>query len=356
MNKVLVYSTQLMQTGGIESHILEFCKNMSSNGVEIDLVVPNFQMSNKDELLLKKYSNKLYINRKQGWLNGRAWLLRILLLLSCRKYTALYTNGQGESVAFLEKFVLFRKIWVHHHHTSGDKHDQATWGKGYRRCLGSANELIACSTRNKESMQRVLHREIKTIPCFSREILIPAKSKKESNKLVFGYYGRLIPEKGIDVICKLSEDPDLKNIEFHIWGEGKKYPAAFFNSYPQVKYRGTYNTTAELIEVIGSLDAYILLSIHPEGLPISLLEIMSAGKPWLATDRGGIPDIACDKLSTRVISHKSSYEEMKHAILELASDIKAGVVSSDQQKGLYQSKFSSDALYLQWSDILFAHS
>ena len=42
---VLVYVTQLMSRGGIESHILEFISELSEEGVIIDLLVPNFQMN-----------------------------------------------------------------------------------------------------------------------------------------------------------------------------------------------------------------------------------------------------------------------------------------------------------------------
>ncbi|RZK52215.1 MAG: glycosyltransferase family 1 protein [Hymenobacter sp.] len=170
--------------------------------------------------------------------------------------------------------------------------------------------------------------------------------------LHFGYYGRLIPEKGIEVLRQLSEDPTVAGIEFHIWGEGEAYQADFFARHPQLRYHGPFAGRSELQAVLSGLDAYLLLSTHPEGLPIALLEVMSTGLPWLATDRGGVADIACDPLATRVIPMTSTYPEIKAAVLALAADIRAGRVSRTAQKALYATTFSSQVLVQRWRETL----
>src|SRR5690606_25766092 len=118
-----------------------------------------------------------------------------------------------------------------------------------------------------------LGRQINSIPCFSKEIL-GKKMVRSENTLNFGYYGRFIPEKGIDILCKLSDDSDLKDIQIHLWGEGQDYPTTFFTKYPKIKYHGTFSGQEELSKVINSLDALLLISTNPEGLPIMLLEAM----------------------------------------------------------------------------------
>ncbi|GAL84056.1 group 1 glycosyl transferase [Sporocytophaga myxococcoides] len=341
-----------METGGIESHILEFCHKISESGIKIDLVVPNFKMTLDNELKLKKVCNSVYISRnREGW-KRYLWLLMIALVIGMKRYNALYTNGQGESIGFFEKFIRFKNRWIHHHHTSGDTHDMDTWGGNYWKSLMAANEVIACSNRNAESLNKILNRDVKSIPCFSRQIVISQKEGRTSGNVSLGYFGRLIPEKGIDTICRLSEDPELKNIEFHIWGEGVAYPPGSFYNFPSVKYHGKFYSLEELKNAISSLDGFLLLSTHSEGLPISLLEVMSAGLPWLATNRGGIPDIACDPVSTRVIAATPTYEEVKLAVLNLAEDIRSGKISRETQMHLYNTKFSSSALTSQWRMIL----
>jgi glycosyltransferase involved in cell wall biosynthesis len=168
----------------------------------------------------------------------------------------------------------------------------------------------------------------------------------------FGYFGRLIPEKGIYTLCKLSDEKDLEDIEFHIWGEGEAFPPSFFEKFKNLKYHGTFSGLTGITNTIASIDAFLLLSIHPEGLPISLLEVMSAGLPWLATDRGGIIDIACDPASTRVVPANTDYSQFKQYIKDFAKDIKQGKVSKDVQKRLYVEKFSATALVCRWKDTL----
>lgn len=347
---VLLYCTQLLETGGIENHILEFINKMASREVEIDLIVANFQMNSSQEQNLRKRCRKLIIRRKKEKLSRIIWLFFTTLSLIHKRYDSLYTNGQGESIAVVSKMVRF-KNWVHHHHTSGDILDQETWGKLYRKILKNANTVIACSNRNAADINLAVKREIDVITCFSRKINI-TRRKPGIEKVKFGYFGRLIPEKGISTICKLSEDPECSDVEFHIWGKGEAYSQVYFQDFPKIQYHGSYSGIEELQNIISSLDAYILLSVHPEGLPISLLESMSAGLPWLATDKGGIPDIACDPESTRIISYTSTYLDIKKVILDFASDLRNGNVSGEKQQEIYNTRFSSEVLVSQWKNVL----
>ena len=348
MKSLLVYTTQYMQTGGIESHLREFCKQLSEHGVRIDFVVLNSLMSPEDEAFFIKICNRTYFGK-----NGRsslrlAWLIKTGMRISLNKYDAVYTNGQGDSIGLFKKLVRTKGPWVHHHHTAGDSHDQSKWSPGYIKILEAADHVIACSTRNAGDMHIVLQREVDTIPCFSREILIEDSTREPGSKIRLGYYGRLIPEKGIDTICEMSADIRMADLEFHIWGEGVAYPAAFFDKYPSVNYHGPFKGLEGLRDTIASIDAFLLLSVHPEGLPICLLEAMGAGLPWLATDVGGIRDIVVDPLSTRVIAMDTGYAERSTAVLNFAKDIERGEVTGINQKNQYQKKFSAAALTAAW--------
>jgi glycosyltransferase involved in cell wall biosynthesis len=346
---ILVFSTQYMPTGGIESHLKEFCYRMHESGVQIDLVITNSKMLPETEEFFRKNCRRVFLCKRGRSLDRMLWLLLSGIRLSGHFYDALYTNGQGESIILFSKLVR-RNTWVHHHHTAGDASDQKTWGNEYKKVFDVADKIIACSGVNARNMEIKLSRQVLNIPCFSRTASGARPEKR--NYLKFGYYGRLIAEKGIDLLCNLSNDVDLKGIEIHIWGEGQDYPPGFFVNYPDIHYHGAFFGDKELNAIIGQLDAYLLISTHPEGLPISLLEVMSAGLPWLATDRGGIPDIACDPVSTRVIPAFSEYQDVKAAVLSLASDINDGKIDRDLQKDLYHKKFSASVLTNRWFGVL----
>lgn len=345
-----MYCTQLLDSGGIENHILEFTEKMSASGIQIDIVVPKFKMGPAGEKRIKKSCNRSFLNKTEIGKRRWMWLSSKLLSLSYVKYQSLYTNGQGESIEIVSKLVRF-KNWVHHHHTSGDTEDLNTWGNRYKKSLQKADRVIACSRINAQRIELLINREIEVVSCFSRMIHL-TQNRSRNKKINLGYFGRLIPEKGIETICRLSDDPECSHIGFHLWGEGAAYPAHYFQQFSKISYYGSFHDEEELKKVLEFLDGFLLISTHSEGLPISLLESMSAGVPWLATDKGGIPDIACDQVSTRVICHKSTYSEIKRAVLLFASDLAAGKISSDQQKALYRSLFAPEILISQWKSIL----
>ncbi|MEJ5961344.1 glycosyltransferase family 4 protein [Pedobacter immunditicola] len=352
MKRILVYTTQMMETGGIESHVREFCFHMKSAGIEIDLIVLNAQMPQDMENLFKSICHRIFLCKNGRSYSRLLWLIHISRICRSFKYDAIYSNGQGNSIALLRLLLKRQTRWVHHHHMAGDKKDQMTWTAAYRSVLMKSSKVIACSKQNALEMQNALHRDIDTIPCFSRKIEGNNFPRDNGAAVRFGYYGRLIPEKGIATLCRLSDDQDFNKVEFHIWGEGIAYPASFFDQYPKLRYHGKFNSEDGLADVLRTIDAFLLLSVHPEGLPISLLEAMGFGLPWLATDKGGIPDIVCDPISTRVIPSTSSYTHMKNAVLSFAEDIAAGKISGEAQQELYAEKFSSSRLLWRWKEVL----
>ncbi|GHV57244.1 glycosyl transferase family 1 [Bacteroidia bacterium] len=342
-----------MSTGGIESHVLAFCEKISSPYVVIDIVVANFKMRKNEADILKKYCRKVYFIQSNSPLTRHFILLKTLFLLQQTKYDVLYTNGSGGSILLVGKLIR-HKQWVLHHHMEFDDKAFAAIDKQYKKALVLADNVIACSNINAKNMFMYLNRPIDVVYCFSRNIGQSIENRELGNQLHFGYFGRLIPAKGIDLICKLSDDSDCKDITFHLWGEGIEYPASFFEQYPNMQYHGVFSTAKELQQITSMLDAFLLLTTHPEGLPISLLEVMSAGVPWLSTNVGGIPDIVCDPLSTRLLDIKdiSNYEKIKASVLRLAADIRAGIVLKEKQKFFYNVNFSAEILISVWKTMM----
>jgi glycosyltransferase involved in cell wall biosynthesis len=347
-NSILVYTTQHLKIGGIESHLQEFCHWLSEKRVEIDLIVLNTDMHPETEDFYKKTCRRFYAGKKKKTWLRLIWLFLIKIKLFRRRYNAVYTNGQGESILLFAKLFSPGTNWIHHYHQSCEPEDQLTWGRSYRRSLTEANLLIACSTSIAKKLYSSLNRPIEVIPCFSKEVSVKSRIDVKSEKLKLGYYGRLIPEKGVDILCRLSKDKDFSHVEFHIWGQGSAYPPEFFCEFPGISYHGPFSGENELAAVIGSLDAYLLISKNPEALPIVLLEVMSAGLPWFATDRGGVPDIFQDRYTTRIIPSSSSYDEIKIALLDFAAGISNGKVSHTALKEAYQNLFSHEVLTKIW--------
>jgi glycosyltransferase involved in cell wall biosynthesis len=108
----------------------------------------------------------------------------------------------------------------------------------------------------------------------------------------------------------------------------------------------------ELHSVFNILDGYLLLSTHSEGLPVSLLEVMSAGLPWLSTNKGGIPDLFIDEFNTRIIDYQFSYETIKRNVLEFAEIIRHKKTDSTLIRKHYQKKYATDIIIQEWNKML----
>lgn len=352
MGKILVFSTQLLNTGGIESHLLEFCRVISSAGHSIDLLVPKNGMDQVNIKKLKCYCSNVYLKNNFDSTSSALFTFILCIRLILRKYDALYTNGQGNMIFLLSKLFRYKKH-IHHHHTSGDLLDQQTWPLMYERVMKKADIVVACSSINADRLTKKLRRPVISLPVFSRDLQSCISWKKSKDVQVhFGYFGRLIPEKGIDVICKLSEEYDCKHIIFHLWGEGHNYTTDSFSKYKNLRYHGVFNGVEELKAIIVKLDGYLLLSIHHEGLPVSLLEVMSAGLPWLATDKGGIPDLYVDDNSTRIIKPDASYAEIKAAVIQFSYDCLNQAINTESVRKLYDQKYTSIMLLNKWEHLL----
>jgi glycosyltransferase involved in cell wall biosynthesis len=96
------------------------------------------------------------------------------------------------------------------------------------------------------------------------------------------------------------------------------------------------------------LDAFVLFSTHNEGLPLTLMEVMGAGIPWIASDRGGIRDLVVDSGSTILLPAGFGYAEALAATLRLADSIKSGGIDSKKLRQVYAEKFNPDKVTREW--------
>jgi glycosyltransferase involved in cell wall biosynthesis len=348
--KVLIYVPQLLETGGIESHIKEFSRNFVHPTFELYLLVANFKGDKETKKHYQSICKKVYLIHNKNAFYRLLNLFVISFVLKFEHFNFLYTNGQGKSIYLLKKILGNGPKWIHHHHTSGDSEDQKTWPNEYQIVMKTCDTLIACAEPNAIDILNCTKRNVMVVPCFSMQLNSKKYDSQSVGKIKLGYFGRLIKEKGVDLICQLSVDSDLSDIEFYIWGKGEDYPPSFFNPY-KISYMGHFSSKQELNSVIEQIDGFILLSQHPEGLPISLLEVMSSGLPWLATNRGGIKSLSTDPNLNFLLPFQSDYEETKKSLLTFSRKIKLGNSNKENQINKYLSTYSSEVILKQWETI-----
>jgi glycosyltransferase involved in cell wall biosynthesis len=109
------------------------------------------------------------------------------------------------------------------------------------------------------------------------------------------YFGRLSAEKGLigllEGLAKTDENliiagegPQLKELEQLIGQLGLK---------ERVNLVG-FKSGAELADLIANAQAVVMASLWPENMPLSVLEALSLGRPVIASNSGGVPEIVKD--------------------------------------------------------------
>jgi glycosyltransferase involved in cell wall biosynthesis len=148
--------------------------------------------------------------------------------------------------------------------------------------------------------------------------LNPDQFREESNaatisfelpKKYFLYIGVLSNFKGVpDIIegFKIAWDQSPELHDNHLLIMGPENPASSFKSIPHKNIQViTFPPRADVVKAIFSCQALIVPSRCPDACPTVILEGLSALKPVIGTDVGGIPDLLAGVKNTFVIPPNS---------------------------------------------------
>lgn len=355
----LFYAPQMAAYGGMERHICSLAALTAQRGHRVTLLTTSNSLGDdlRSELSHPLISlHELPAARHQaGKFRKLRWLLSEVLSARSQQWDLIYTNGQS---------ALARVVWhagrkstrrIHHHHTAADVGEQLTWSRGFLHVLRQASELVACSCATRDAINRAIGRANTIYLPYLTRCPVDASAVTDcppGETLNFGFMGRLIGEKGVDAICRLSADPTLAHITWHLHGAGPDYPPEFFNNWPRVRYHGAYVGSEAQARALQGLDAIVLFSTHNEGMPLSLIEAMSAGLPWIATDRGGTREIAVSEANCIVVAHPATDASLRHAVEEMGVRIRTGLTSRLVQRKAYDGYFSPFVVGGRWLEFL----
>jgi glycosyltransferase involved in cell wall biosynthesis len=109
-------------------------------------------------------------------------------------------------------------------------------------------------------------------------------------KVVVTWAGRMVPIKGINLLCDVIDAAvSQQNVHFLVVGDGPQADVI------KRRMKGRSNVTLtgwikDMSEVWADTDMALLTSLN-EGTPTALIEAMAFGKPFVATDVGGVRDL-----------------------------------------------------------------
>jgi glycosyltransferase involved in cell wall biosynthesis len=351
----LFYVPQMAAYGGMERHVCSLAVALAQENHHVRFLTTSNSLGPdlRQELAhpLIDYRELPRPRGTAGALVKALWLLNELRRSRDRSWDVVYTNGQS---------ALSRLVWpaaspggkvVHHHHTAADLAEQPTWSCSYRQVLKQAQRLVGCSRATCAALNSaVARRDAQFLPYLTNSPLTGSHvvEREPGQPIRFGFCGRLIPEKGIEAILALALDPALTDIEWHIHGSGEAYPPSRFAGLPRLVYHGAYRSGTEQARALLGLDALVLFSTHNEGMPLSLIEGMSAGLPWIATDRGGTRELATSGEDCLVLSGAATLPEITSGVRALAGRIRTHGTSRCRQRAVYDSTFAAPVAAGLW--------
>lgn len=167
-----------------------------------------------------------------------------------------------------------------------------------QRLLNQAEAVVVPS----QYLARIFQNEISNLALthipygIDRQYLPPNRRVYPTGQpLVFFFGGRLVHEKGIDLLLTAFQRLPSQQICLHIYGDGRLRPivqrAALRDN--RITYGGVY-TPEQVGDLLHQVDVLLVPSLWPENLPLIMQEAQAAGVPTLVSDVGGMTECVTD--------------------------------------------------------------
>lgn len=166
-----------------------------------------------------------------------------------------------------------------------------------------------------------------------RESPAPKDYYKGGRKLIVGFCGRFVLEKGVTYIIKAAALLKDLNIVFKIKGSGPELQnyiieASKLNVTEQIVFE---NWDDNLYDFFKSIDVFVLPSIEAEGFGRVIIEAMMYGNIVIGTLIGGIPDIIQDSFNGYLVNPRSAKEIALKIIDIYQSGIPKDIINNGYQ-------------------------
>ena len=131
------------------------------------------------------------------------------------------------------------------------------------------------------------------------------------------YFGRLHPQKGVQLLIEAASS--LENIPFKIVGAGKDKESLVGliqeKKLKNVEMVGPKYGNA-LIDIIRNAAFVVVPSLSYENAPYTVLEAFALGKPVIASNLGGLPELVRDQ-KTGLLFNPGDKDDLKEKIVSL---------------------------------------
>lgn len=349
--RLCIYSPWMTSVGGIETHLLNISKTVAARGWEVDFCVKYSELPREVIAGLVDAGVRYHAFPRPSFFAG------IL-----NPSSVLYTNSQGNTSPLIWSVAGRRRRGFHHCHTACNAAEMESWVPRYKKFIGAGPPLVACSQATKANILVWSSDRAVTVMPYLTTIAADAEGSKQQSTQIkaerkpgrwnFGFIGRLDASKGIETIIEASRHDSCADINWHFFGDGPEVGRIRAADGANLFWHGVFDRSTPLEAIYGGLDAVVLPSLHTEGSPLCLIEALSFGKPWIASNRGGVSELACSPGDHLVIDPTNSRLFFVDAVVNLKKRLAAGEVQHDAIRAYYRMNYSPEAVTARWIHLL----
>lgn len=193
-----------------------------------------------------------------------------------------------------------------------------------RNCLSRANKVIAPTDGLGSIYSKWGIYNIQILGFGINKIVSIRNKEVDSNNLIFGFIGQLLPHKGLHVIAEAINNKSInQKIEIHIYGEirgeiEENYlKESISKSGKIMKYMGTFQPS-EFNKILSTFDVLIFTSLWVENSPLVVLNAVDNGVPVISSDIPGVKEIISNQ--TGWLFERGNSNELADIILGIIKD------------------------------------
>lgn len=242
--------------------------------------------------------------------------------------------------------VIYQELGIPYHPP-----DFESYYEQFTSVLPLCAEIAALSPKLIEHCREKLPdpRALSILPIMSDEFVNGRKPHQPApGKITFGFAARMEELKGPMVLMEAFgvAYEQCRDICLNIAGDGSQRQkiaarAKALDVASRYRYHGVYTHPEECRAFMESLDVFVMPSFT-EGTPNSIVEAMACGKPIIASEVGGIPDMIGEE--SGILVPPGDKKALTEAMLRLALDEGLRKRMGAAAKERYQKLFSPKAV------------
>lgn len=293
--------------GGAERFVIDLCNEMGRKDIDVTLVSLCF--NDREHSFLDQISENVnYVSFGKGHGLSVKVIFRLTKWLLLQQPDVVHTHLNSSEYLTLYRLWSNKTRFYHTIHNMAEAECPKVAIKFLRRLFYSFNRVIpvTISVQCRESFRRYYHLTNDQLIENARPLPMPTSSRAELLKsyakrpaeILLVHIGRISSEKNqrmlIQSVRHLNRSEPVK-CRLLLIGEVKdpilyKQLLALAEADPYIEFLGVKRNIADYLSIA---DAFCLCS-HFEGMPISIIEAMSAGCIPVCTAVGGITDMIHD--------------------------------------------------------------